>query len=324
MKMGFVMDPIGAISIKKDSTFAMLLAAQARGWSPRYMELNDLFMRDGITHARTRAISVREDAKDWYTLCDEETVPLHSLDVLLMRKDPPFNMEYVYATYMLEQAEEAGLLVVNKPQSLRDANEKMFTAWFPQCCPPTLVSRDSARLKEFLGEQEDIVIKPLDGMGGASIFRLRRGEPNVNVIFETLTRYQTRFAMAQRFIADISKGDKRILLIDGEPVPAALARVPAEGDLRGNLAAGAKGVGADLSQRDMWICAQVGPELKRRGLLFVGLDVIGDFLTEVNVTSPTCIRELDALYGLDIAGQLMDMIQRKVAEPGRQGSLSAP
>jgi glutathione synthase len=200
----------------------------------------------------------------------------------------------------------------------------MFTAWFPQCCPPTLVSRDSARLKEFLSEQKDIVIKPLDGMGGASIFRLGRGEPNVNVIFETLTGHQTRFAMAQRYIADISKGDKRILLIDGEPVPHALARVPAEGDLRGNLAAGAKGVGADLSQRDMWICAQVGPELRRRGLLFVGLDVIGDFLTEVNVTSPTCIRELDALYGLDIAGQLLDMIQRKVAGPGPQGSLSGP
>ncbi len=321
MKIGFVMDPIGSITIKKDSTFAMLLAAQARGWSLRYIELNDLFVRDGITYARNREISVREDPKDWYTLGDEETVPLHSLDVVLMRKDPPFDMEYVYATYMLERAEEAGLLVVNKPQSLRDANEKMFTAWFPQCCPPTLVSRDSARLKEFLSEQKDIVIKPLDGMGGASIFRLGRGEPNVNVIFETLTRRGTRFAMAQRFIAEISKGDKRILLIDGEPVPHGLARVPAEGDLRGNLAAGAKGVGADLSQRDKWICAQVGPELKRRGLLFVGLDVIGEFLTEINVTSPTCIRELDALYGLDIAGKLMNLIERKVTETGHHGTL---
>ncbi len=321
MKIGFVMDPIGSITIKKDSTFAMLLAAQARGWSLRYIELNDLFVRDGITYARNREISVREDPKDWYTLGDEETVPLHSLDVVLMRKDPPFDMEYVYATYMLERAEEAGLLVVNKPQSLRDANEKMFTAWFPQCCPPTLVSRDSARLKEFLSEQKDIVIKPLDGMGGASIFRLGRGEPNVNVIFETLTRRGTRFAMAQRFIAEISKGDKRILLIDGEPIPHGLARVPAEGDLRGNLAAGAKGVGADLSQRDKWICAQVGPELKRRGLLFVGLDVIGEFLTEINVTSPTCIRELDALYGLDIAGKLMNLIERKVTETGHHGTL---
>ncbi len=323
MKIGFVMDPIGSITIKKDSTFAMLLAAQARGWSLRYIELNDLFVRDGITYARNREISVREDPKDWYTLGDEETVPLHSLDAVLMRKDPPFDMEYVYATYMLERAEEAGLLVVNKPQSLRDANEKMFTAWFPQCCPPTLVSRDSARLKEFLSEQKDIVIKPLDGMGGASIFRLGRGEPNVNVIFETLTRRGTRFAMAQRFIAEISKGDKRILLIDGEPIPHGLARVPAEGDLRGNLAAGAKGVGADLSQRDKWICAQVGPELKRRGLLFVGLDVIGEFLTEINVTSPTCIRELDALYGLDIAGKLMNLIERKVTETGHHGTLPA-
>lgn len=323
MRIGFVMDPIGSITIKKDSTFAMLLAAQARGWSLRYMELNDLFMRDGVTHARTQAVSVREDPKDWYDLSDEEIVPLRSLDVVLMRKDPPFNMEYVYASYMLERAEDSGLLVINKPRSLRDANEKMFTAWFPQCCPPTLVSRDSRRLKEFLSEQKDIVVKPLDGMGGASIFRLGLGDSNVNVIFETLTRHGTRFAMAQRFIADISKGDKRILLIDGEPVPHALARVPAEGDLRGNLAAGAKGVGAELSQRDRWICAQVGPELKRRGLLFVGLDVIGDFLTEINVTSPTCIRELDALYGLDIAGKLMDLIERKRSRPGRPGSLPA-
>ncbi len=323
MKIGFVMDPIGSITIKKDSTFAMLLAAQACGWSSRYMELNDLFVRDGVTHARTRAISVREDPKDWYTLGEEETVPLHSLDVVMMRKDPPFDMEYVYATYMLERSEDAGLLVVNKPQSLRDANEKMFTSWFPQCCPPTLVSRDAARLRAFLSEQKDIVIKPLEGMGGASIFRLARGEPNVNVIFETLTRHGTRFAMAQRFIADISKGDKRILMIDGEPGPHALALVPSEGDLRGNLAAGAKGVGAELSQRDRWICAQVGPELKRRGLLFVGLDVIGDFLTEINVTSPTCIRELDALYGLDIAGQLMAVIERKVAERSHPGSLPA-
>jgi glutathione synthase len=323
MKIGFVMDPIGSINIKKDSTFAMLLAAQARGWSPRYMELGDLFVRDGVTHARTRAVSVREDPNDWYSLGDEETAPLHGFDAVLMRKDPPFDMEYVYATYMLERAEAAGLLVVNKPQSLRDANEKMFTAWFPQCCPPTLVSRDTGRLKEFLREQKDMVIKPLGGMGGSSIFRLGLGEPNVNVIFETLTRLGTRFAMAQRYIADITEGDKRILLIDGEPVPHALARIPAEGDLRGNLAAGAKGVGRDLSSRDQWICAQVGPELRRRGLLFVGLDVIGDFLTEINVTSPTCIRELDGIYGLDIAGQLMDVIQRKRSERRAQGSLPA-
>ncbi len=318
------MDPIGSITVKKDSTFAMMLAAQARGWSLRYMELNDLFLRDGVTQARTRAVSVREDPKDWYTLGDEQNVPLHELDVVLMRKDPPFDMEYVYATYMLQRAEEAGLLVVNKPQSLRDANEKMFTAWFPQCCPPTLVSREGARLKAFLKEHKDMVIKPLDGMGGASIFRLGVGEPNMNVIFETLTRNGTRFAMAQRFIPEISNGDKRILLIDGEPVPHALARVPAEGELRGNLAAGAKGVGVELSQRDRWICRQVGAELKRRGLLFVGLDVIGDYLTEINVTSPTCIRELDALFGLDIAGTLMDLIQRKVAEGARPGSSSAP
>lgn len=323
MKIGFVMDPIGSINIKKDSTFAMLLAGQARGWSLRYMELGDLYVRDGVTFARTREVSVREDPEDWFSLGDEETAPLSTLDAVIMRKDPPFNMEYVYATYMLERAEDAGLLVVNKPQSLRDANEKMYTSWFPQCCPPTLVSRDSARLKAFLEEQEDVVVKPLDGMGGASIFRLGTNEPNMNVIFETLTEHGRRFAMAQRYIPQIAGGDKRILLIDGEPVPHALARIPAEGDLRGNLAAGAKGVGAELSERDRWICAQVGPELKRKGLAFVGLDVIGDYLTEINVTSPTCIREIDALFGLDIAGDLLDFIQRKVDERRRENPLPA-
>jgi len=322
LKLGFVMDPIGSITIKKDSTFAMMLAAQARGWPLKYMELNDLFVRDGVAYAYMRDVSVREDQLDWFTLSDGETEPLNVLDAVLMRKDPPFDMEYVYATYILQRAEEAGLVVINKPQSLRDANEKMYTTWFPQCCPPTLVTRRHERLQGFLNEHQDIVVKPLDGMGGASIFRVGAGDPNVNVIFETLTQYETRFAMAQRFIPEISRGDKRILLIDGEPVPHALARVPAEGDLRGNLAAGASGVGAALSDRDRWICSQVGAVLNRKGLSFVGLDVIGDYLTEINVTSPTCIRELDGIFGLDIGAKLMDLVARRVAETGATSASS--
>lgn len=318
MKIGFVMDPIGSINIKKDTTFAMLLAAQSRGWSLYYMEMNDLFVRDGVPHARMQTVQVRDDPDGWFTLSEDRTSPLASLDVVMMRKDPPFNMEFVYATYILERAEDFGTLVINKPRSLRDANEKMYTTWFPQCCPPTLVTRSRERLRAFLNEQRDIVVKPLDGMGGASIFRVTMDDSNTNVIFETLSREQTRFVMAQRFIPEISRGDKRILLIDGEPVEYALARIPAEGDLRGNLAAGARGVGADLSQRDRWICAEVGPALRDRGLMFVGLDVIGEYLTEINVTSPTCIRELDAIYGLDIAGRLMDRIAAR-ADPANVG-----
>jgi glutathione synthase len=242
-------------------------------------------------------------------LGEAETRPLSELDVVLMRKDPPFDMEYIYATYLLERAEQAGVLVVNKPQSLRDANEKMYTAWFPQCCPPTLVTRELSRLYEFLNVEKQIIVKPLDGMGGASIFRVDEGEPNTNVIFETMTRHQSRFIMAQRFLPEIRDGDKRVLLINGEPLPYALARVPAEGDSRGNLAAGATGVGVELGERERWIAAQIGPAVRDKGLLFVGLDVIGDHVTEINVTSPTCIRELDAIYGLDIGAQLMDAIE---------------
>ena len=235
------MDPVGSIIVKKDTTLAMMLAAQRRGWALRYMELGDLFVRDGTAHARMRPIEVRDDPRDWYTLGEPDTRPLASLDVILMRKDPPFDMEFVYSTYILERAEAAGVLVVNRPRSLRDANEKMFTAWFPQCCPPTLVTREHARMDAFLREHGDIIVKPLDGMGGVSIFRVRTGDPNVNVVFETLTRQQTRYAMCQRYIPEIREGDKRVLLIEGEPVDYALARVPAEGDARGNLAAGARG-----------------------------------------------------------------------------------
>jgi glutathione synthase len=232
-----------------------------------------------------------------------------------MRKDPPFDMEYVYTTYLLERTQAGGVLVVNQPDSLRDANEKLFTAWFPQCTPPTLVTRQAAQIRAFLTEHGDIIVKPLGGMGGQSVFHLRQDDPNVNVVLETMTKRGTRFTMAQRFLPEIAQGDKRILMIDGEPVPYALARIPAPGDSRGNLAAGGRGEGRPLSERDRWICAQVGPTLRARGLVFVGLDVIGDYLTEINVTSPTCIRELDALYDLNIAAQVLDAVERRHRAP---------
>ena len=313
IRVGVVMDPIGSITVKKDTTLAMMLAAQRRGWELRYMELGDLFVHDGAAHARMRPIEVRDDPSDWYTLGEPDTGPLASLDVILMRKDPPFDMEFVYATYILERAEAAGVLVVNKPQSLRDANEKMFTAWFAQCCPPTLVTREHARMGAFLEEYGDIIVKPLDGMGGTSIFRVRTGDPNVNVVFETLTGQQTRYAMCQRYIPEIREGDKRVLLIEGEPIDHALARVPTGGDARGNLAAGARGVGMEITARMRAIANEVGPVLRDKGLIFVGLDVIGDYLTEINVTSPTCVRELDAAFGVDIAGKLMSAIEARLA-----------
>ena len=319
--LAVVMDPIASINVKKDSTLAMLLAAQRRGWTLLYMEPMDLHLRDGRPFAHARPVTVRDDPKDWYTLGESTLVPMASMDVVLMRKDPPFDMEFVYATYLLERAEEEGVLVVNRPRSLRDCNEKLFTAWFPQCCPPTLVTRRHQDLRAFLDEHRQVVIKPLDGMGGASVFRVDKGDPNTSVIFETLTSHQRRFAMVQRYVPEIVDGDKRILMIDGEPVPYALARVPAAGEARGNLAAGASGVGRELGERERWICLQVGPALRERGLLFVGLDVIGDYLTEINVTSPTCIRELDKLFSLDIAGQLMETIAAKLAQRVRRASL---
>ncbi|SCZ61862.1 glutathione synthase [Thiohalomonas denitrificans] len=310
--VGVVMDPIGAISYKKDSTLAMLLAAQRRGWELRYMEQRDLFLRDGMPSARMRPLRVHADPHHWYDLEEPAVHPLGSLDVILMRKDPPFDMEFIYTTYLLERAEEAGALVVNRAASLRDANEKLFTAWFPQCTPPTLVSRDADALRAFHAEQGATVFKPLGAMGGASIFKVEGADTNLNVIIETLTGNGTGFIMAQRFVPEIRAGDKRILLIDGEPAPYALARIPAQGDIRGNLAAGGRGETIPLSARDRWICKQVAPKLRKMGLIFVGLDVIGDFLTEINVTSPTCIRELDAACDLDIGGQLMDVIDRKL------------
>lgn len=314
ISIGFLMDPIGSINIKKDSTFAMMLAAQRRGWTLWYLELPDMFQLNGSTLARLRAVEVTDDRADWYRFKDESTRPLAELNVVLMRKDPPFDMEYIYATYLLEQAQQAGCCVVNAPRSLRDANEKAFTAAFPQCTPPTLISRRAVDIRQFHRLHGDIILKPLDGMGGASVFRVRADDPNLSVIIETLTSHGQRFCMAQRFIPEIAQGDKRILMIDGEPVPYCLARIPARGETRGNLAAGASPEARPLTDRDRWIAGQVGPELKARGILFAGLDVIGDFLTEINVTSPTCIRELDAAYGIDIAGQLMDCIERQLAD----------
>lgn len=317
LRLGVVMDPIGFINVKKDSTYAMLREAQARGWPIAYMEQGDLYLRDGEPRARQRPVTLIEDTTRWHEFGAQSDIALSELDVILMRKDPPFDLEYVYTTYLLEQAEHRGVLVVNKPQSLRDANEKLYTAWFPQCTPPTLVTRRADQIRAFVAEHADVILKPLNGMGGESVFRLRRDDPNISVVIETLTDHGARLTMAQRFIPEIAQGDKRILVIDGEPVPYALARIPAPGETRGNLAAGAAGSGVVLSERDRWICAQVGPTLRAKGLLFVGLDVIGDYLTEINVTSPTCIRELDKLYALNISAQLLDTVAKRVQRAPR-------
>ncbi len=309
IRLGMVMDPIGQINIKKDTSFAMLLEAQARGWELHYMELNDLFLSNGQAYARTRNLQVQRDEVQWHQFSGEQVIALEDLDVIIMRKDPPFNQEYIYTTYILEQAERHGVYVINKPQSLRDANEKMYTAWFPQCCTDTLVARDPQKLRTFLCEHKEIILKPLDGMGGASIFHVRENDPNLSVILETMTEHGTRFIMAQKYLPAVRDGDKRILMVNGEPVPYCLARIPASGESRGNLAAGGRGEGRELSARDRWIAEQVGPTLREKGLIFVGLDVIGDYLTEVNVTSPTCVQELDKQFGINISGQLMDHIQ---------------
>ena len=309
LKLGIVMDPINQIKIHKDTSFAMLLEAQSRGYELHYMELGDLYLRDGRTFARLRRLSVQRDEHAWFQFDGAAETPLDELDVILMRKDPPFDQEYIYATYLLECAESRGVHVVNKPRSLRDANEKLFTAWFTQCCAPTLVAREAATLRGFLREQGEIVLKPLDGMGGASIFRVAENDPNLSVILETMTQHNSRFVMAQRYLPEIVDGDKRILVINGEAVPYALARIPALGESRGNLAAGGRAEGRPLTQRDRWIAEQVGPELRARGLAFAGLDVIGDYLTEINVTSPTCVQELDRQFGLNISALLMDYIE---------------
>lgn len=311
--LGIVMDPIASINIKKDSTFAMMLEAQRCGWQLFYMLQESLFADNGITLARMQPVQIKDDPKQWFTLGEPITQELHQLDCVLMRKDPPFNMEYIYTTYLLELAQRQGLLVVNRPESIRAANEKLFTAWFPEFCPATRVTRDMQLIREFLAEQGHIVVKPLDGMGGSMIFQVRQDDPNRSVILETITDYGRRTVMAQRFLPEFKQGDKRILVIDGVAFPYGLARIPAEGESRGNLAAGATGVGSALTEREHTICATIGPVLKEMGLLFVGLDVIGDYVTEINVTSPTCIRELDKIYNANIAALLLAAIEQRLA-----------
>uniref|UniRef100_A0A486XYM2 Glutathione synthetase n=1 Tax=Rheinheimera sp. BAL341 TaxID=1708203 RepID=A0A486XYM2_9GAMM len=313
IKLGIVMDPISAINIKKDSSFAMLLQAQQRGYQIHYMEMADLYLLQGQARAATKLLTVKEDPAGWYQFGSEQDIALSELDVILMRKDPPFDTEYIYATYMLERAEDEGTLIVNKPQSLRDANEKLYTSWFSQHTPKTLVSRDAKRLKAFYQAEQDVILKPLDGMGGASIFRLKPDDANVSVIIETLTEHGSRYAMAQRFIPQISDGDKRILVVNGKPVPYCLARIPASGETRGNLAAGGRGEARALSESDWAIANAVAPTLKAKGLIFVGLDVIGDKLTEINVTSPTCIREIEAAFPISITAMLFDEIEQLLA-----------
>jgi len=308
-RTGVVMDPIAGIKTYKDSTFAMLLEAQRRGHEIWYMEPTQLTVSDGVAFGHMRPLEVRDNRDDWFTLGDSENRELAVLDFLLMRKDPPFDMDYVYSTYILDLAERTGVTVVNRPQALRDANEKCFTTQFPQCCVPALITRHSAEIKAFVAKHGLSVIKPLGGMGGDSIFQLRPEDPNKNVILESMTRGDRELVMVQRYIPEITEGDKRILVVNGEPVPWALARIPSAGDFRGNLAKGGTGKGVPLTDRDRWICGQVAPELKRRGILFAGLDVIGEWLTEINVTSPTCIRELDKEYGLNIAGDLFDALE---------------
>ena len=313
LRIGIIMDPIDSITPKKDSSLAMLLEAQQRAAEIHYFEQADLSILAGRAIGQSRRMSVQDTADDWFEFGEKAEVALGDLDAILMRKVPPFDMEYVYTTYVLDRAEAAGALIVNRPQALRDMNEKAYTAWFPECTPLTLITRSMDDMRAFLSEHGQIVVKPLDGMGGKSIFVIKKGDNNANVIFETLTDFGQQFAMAQLYIPEISLGDKRILLINGEPVPYALARIPAEGENRGNLVVGAVGKGQELSRRDLDICEQVGPVLRDSGVIFAGIDVIGDYMTEVNVTSPTGIRELDAQFSLNIAGLMFDAIESELA-----------
>ena len=306
------MDPIAGIKVEKDTTLALLLAAQRREWEIHYMEMNDVYLSGNTARASARVMMVADDASDWYQFQRRTELALSDLDVILMRKDPPFDMEYIYMTYILEHAAAHGTLVVNDPAALRSVNEKAYITQFPQCIAPTLISRNGQQIHAFLEQYGQVVLKPLDGMGGASVFLVDKEDSNRNVIVETLTRNSQSFIMAQQYLAAIEQGDKRILLVDGRPLEHALARIPKSGDIRGNLAVGGTGKGIDLSERDHWICEQVGPRLRELGLVFVGLDVIGDYLTEINVTSPTCVRELERIYGCDIAGRIMDCIAGKL------------
>ena len=321
-KFAFVMDPLDNLALKKDSTLAMIRACQLRDITVFYLRQEDIHLWDGVVCGMVRTLRLKDafcaelDAAvagdDWYTLGEEARTPLAEMDVIMMRKDPPFDMEYIYTTYYLERAEAEGVLVVNNPRSLRDCNEKMFATQFPECMPELVVSRRHDVLREFHAQHKNVVFKKLDGMGGASIFRIMENDPNLSVVLETLTGDENEQIMGQIYLPEIVDGDKRILLIDGEPIDYCLARIPSAGETRGNLAAGGRGEGRELTARDRWIAEQVGPELKRRGLTFVGIDVIGDYLTEINVTCPTCIRELDAQFSLDIGGKLIDTVLTKL------------
>ena len=312
-RIGVVMDPIDSITPRKDSTLAMLLEAAQRGAEIHYMLQDDLRLVGGEPLAVSRSLVVRDDDQDWFELGEPAEVHLGEIDAILMRKDPPFDMEYIYTTYILGRAEQAGALIVNRPQALRDMNEKAFISWFPDCAPLTLITRSMAEMRSFLAENGKVAVKPLEGMGGKSVFVVEAGDKNANVIIETLTDDGRRYAMAQVFIPEISAGDKRILLIEGEPIPYSLARIPSADDHRGNLVMGATGEGRELSDRERWICDEVGPVLRDNGVNFAGIDVIGDFLTEINVTSPTGIRELDRIFDLNIAGTLFDAIDARLA-----------
>lgn len=312
LKLGIVMDPISKVKVVKDSSMAMMLEAQSRGYEIYYMEMQDLYLDRGQARAATQKVKVFDDSSHWYELSDPKDIKLSELDAILMRKDPPFDTEYIYATYILERAEVEGTLIVNKPQSLRDCNEKLFTAWFADLTPRTLVTRNNAQIRAFHHELRDVIIKPLDGMGGSSIFRIKEDDVNVGVIIETLTNHGQQYAMVQEYMPEITEGDKRILIVNGEPMPYCLARIPAQGETRGNLAAGGRGVARPLSPTDKLIAETIAPELKKRGLFFVGLDIIGDKVTEINVTSPTCIREIEAAYPINISGKLMDAIEENI------------
>lgn len=313
LRLAVVMDPIAEIKYTKDSTLAMLLAASKAGFELHYLEQGDLHLRDGIALGRARPLQVFADERRWFSLGEPKVERLGDFSAILMRKDPPFDTEYIYSTYILERAEEQGALVVNRPRGLRDMNEKVYTAWFPECCAPTLVTRDMADMRAFLDEHGKIVCKPLHGMGGRSIFAIERGDKNTNVILETLTEYGERFAIVQRYLPEIVQtGDSRILLVDGEAVPYALARIPSAEDNRGNLAAGASGHGRELTERDRFLAGRIGPEVARQGMLFVGIDVIGGFVTEINVTSPTGIRELDRQFGIDIGALFIAAIRKRL------------
>jgi len=311
--LGIVMDPIQSINYLKDTSLSILLAAQRQGYKLFYIEQGDLFLENGLPFAEVCPLRVFDHPDCWYELDSRSAVPLDEIDVVLMRKDPPFDSEYIYSTYILEAAEKRGTLVVNKPQSLRDCNEKVFATEFPQCTPPLLVSRSLKRLKGFLQEHQDVVFKPLDGMGGTSIFRVKADDQNLNVILETLTQYGSQTIMAQKYLADISDGDKRVLIVDGEVIPYCLARIPSASDFRGNLAAGGRGEVRPLSDRDQWLAKQIAPTLVERGLLFVGLDIIGDYLTEINVTSPTCVQEIDRAQNTAIGDKLIAAINRRLS-----------